>query len=278
MPASIPFHDFGGHGPLIHFSHSNGYPPECFQRVINHLLPHFRVIAIRHRALWPGSEPEELENWHLIADDLIRFFYQQGISNVIGMGHSSGAVATMYASLKRPDLFQSLILLDPVFLPQEVLTMVAANPGLRDEMPLVKRTPKRRNRWPSRQAAYDQFRPKSVFKHWPDATLWDYVNCALEQDESGDVVLAYSREWETQLYRTMPLDVWDLVPQMTHPTLALRGAESDTLMPASWQLWQNLQPKAEFVQVAGTGHMLLMEQPEHVADIILNYLRQRKAA
>lgn len=277
MPASIPFHDFGGHGPLIHFSHSNGYPPECFQQVINRLLPHYRVVAIRHRALWQGSKPEELENWHLIADDLIRFFDQERISNVIGMGHSSGAVATMYASLKRPDLFQSLIMLDPVFLPKEVLTMIAANPGLREKMPLVARTPTRKNRWPDRQAAYDHFRPKSVFKRWSDTALWDYVNNALKLDESGDVVLAYSREWETRLYRTMPLDVWDLVPQMTHPTLALRGAESDTLMPGSWLLWQELQPQATFAEVANSGHMLLMEQPEQVADIILSYLQRPEA-
>ncbi len=274
MPASIPFHDFGGNGPLIHFSHSNGYPPECFQQVINRLLPHYRVVGIRHRPLWPGSDPEELQNWHLIADDLIRFLDQEGISNVIGMGHSSGAVTTMYASLKRPDLFQSLILLDPVFLPEEVLKMVAANPGMMNEMPLVKRTPKRKNRWPSRQAAYDHFRPKSVFKYWPDETLWDYVNFSLVQYDSGEVALAYSREWETQFYRTMPLDVWQLVPQTTHPTLAVRGAESDTLMPASWQLWQSLQPEATFAEVANTGHMLLMEQPGQVADIILNYLQE----
>jgi pimeloyl-ACP methyl ester carboxylesterase len=91
----IPHHDFGGQGPILHFAHPNAYPPACFRQFLTPLTAHYHVTGIYHRPLWPGSRPEELTGWQLIADDLIRFFDQEGYRDVIGMGHSLGAVATI---------------------------------------------------------------------------------------------------------------------------------------------------------------------------------------
>ncbi|MEJ2746327.1 MAG: alpha/beta hydrolase, partial [Anaerolineae bacterium] len=110
MIDSIPFVDFGGAGMTIHFAHANAYPPGCYRQFLEALLSHYRVLAIEQRPLWPRSDPQELSSWELLADDLIRFFEQAGLEEVIGVGHSLGGVATMYAAVKRPSLFRKLIL------------------------------------------------------------------------------------------------------------------------------------------------------------------------
>lgn len=212
-----------------------------------------------------------------MADDLIRFLDDLGLSAVVGIGHSSGAVATVHAALRRPDLFRCLVLIDPVFLPPMILGLLAANPTLIHEVPVVKRAKHRRYRWSSRQEAFERFRSKRVFQAWPDELLWDYVNHATHQDQSGDIVLTYSREWEVRIYSMVPLDIWQLLPDLAHPLLAVRGANSDTLFPEAWQKWQQLQPHATFVQFENADHMVLMEQPNQLAETILHFLRQQGA-
>ncbi len=271
MTFSIPFHHVGGSGPLLHYAHPNGYTPLVFKQFLQPLIPHFQVTAVCHRPLWPGSQPEEMTNWHLIADDLMDLFEQQQWEGVIGVGHSLGAVVTMYAAVKRPSLFRALVLIDPVFLVPAWLEVVAANPAVTADTPLVQNALRRRHRWATRQAAFDRFRNKEAFQTWSDTVLWDYVNEGLRQDETGEYVLTYSREWEAQFYSQPPTDVWQYIPQITQPTLAIRGAHSDTLFPDSWQRWQQQQPQATFVEIEGAGHMVTAERPILVAEHILQF-------
>lgn len=274
MTNPIPFYDFGGDGPLLHFSHSNGYPPAVFRQLIEPLLPHYRVIGVCHRPLWPGSQPEELDSWHTVTMDTIHFFEQQGLEGVIGVGHSLGAVTTMLAAVERPSLFRALVLIEPVFLPPDTLEIIAANPEAMADFPLVRNTRRRRYHWPDRQSAFDHFRGKDVFKYWSDEALWDYVNHGMHEDETGAIVLTYSREWEARFYSRPPLNVWQALPRVTQPTLAIRGAESDTIFSEAWQLWQEVQPGATFVEIPAAGHMVPVERPLLVAQIVLNFLSE----
>lgn len=274
MVNEIPFHDFGGDGPPLHFAHANAYPPGSYRQFLTPFLPHYRVKAVRHRPLWPGSDPAELQaDWHLVADDLSRFLAQQGWQGVIGVGHSLGAVATLYAAAQRPFLFRAIILLDPVFLAPDILAAAAANQERAHEFPMVAGALRRRDHWPDRQTAFDRFRRKTVFSRWSDEALWDYVNAALQPVDSG-FTLAYPREWEARFYATPPQAVWQTLPQVQTPTLAIRAAESDTIFPAAWALWQEKQPGATFVEVPDAGHMLTMERSLAVAQIILDWLAE----
>jgi pimeloyl-ACP methyl ester carboxylesterase len=270
----IPFYDFGGEGPLIHFAHANGYPPACYKRLIAPLLDDYHVTALSHRPLWPGSHPEELTTWHTIADDMIRFFDQEGMTNMVGIGHSLGAVVTMYAAHQRPSLFRALVLIEPVFLMPYILQMFGemARDVLTANNPLISIASSRRNNWPNRQAAFDHYRPKRVFARWSDDTLWDYITHGMDKTDNGEIVLAYSPEWEAHIYSLPPTDVWQLIPQLKQPTLAIRGAETETLAPAAWQMWQLSQPQATFIELDEVGHMVPMEKPQEVADHITHFL------
>jgi pimeloyl-ACP methyl ester carboxylesterase len=270
LVAAIPYLDFGGEGPVAHFAHANGYPPACYKRMIAPLLDHFQVVAAYHRPLWPGSQPEEISDWHTIADDLMRFFDQEKLSGVVGIGHSLGAVATMHAAVKRPELFRALVLIEPVFLMPSILQLFAGGPV---ENPLANIASSRRHTWPSRQAVFEHFRPKRVFARWSDDTLWDYATHGTRKVAAGEVVLAYSPEWEARIYSLVPADVWEVLPKVRQPTLGIRGGETETLVPAAWQLWQIIQPQAQFLEIAGAGHMLPMEQPRRVANAILAFTR-----
>ncbi len=270
---SIPYESFSNRGPILHFAHANVYPPACYRGLLDILANDFRVIAMCQRPLWPGSRPEEAGNVHVFVDDLIRFFDQEGIRDAVGVGHSLGGVVTMFAALRRPELFKSLVLIEPTFLPPSLLDSVLSDPPAItvDEIPIIKAARKRRNGWESRQAAFDHFRVKDVFDGWTDRTLWDYVEHGFREDEQGQVVMIFSPEWEAHIYTLMLFDIWQYVSQIAHPTLGLRGPASDTLFPESWELWQQVQPEAHLIEIPDTGHLLPMEQPGRVAQEILRF-------
>jgi pimeloyl-ACP methyl ester carboxylesterase len=265
--SDIPFDDFAGRGPLLHFAHANAYPPGAYRALLTDLAQDHRVLAIRHRPLWPGSRPEDISAWQEIADDLIRFFDQQGLIGAIGVGHSLGAVTTMMAALKRPELFRALVLIEPVFLPQNVLDLLKAGAALDDpyETPLVKTALKRRDWWPSQEEAFARFRVKQVFGRWSDEALWDYVRYGTIDNENGGVDLFYSPKWEARIYTLPPTGVWEMIPQVSHPTLGMRGHETNTITEEAWSSWQQMQPGAEFREILSSGHLLPMERPDEVA-------------
>ena len=43
--------DFGGEGPIVLFSHANGYPPQVYHQLLSKLSKSFRVLGIEHRPL-----------------------------------------------------------------------------------------------------------------------------------------------------------------------------------------------------------------------------------
>ena len=268
---NIPFHDFGGNGPLLHFAHANAYPPRCFQQLIHQLLPHYHVIGIYHRPLWPGSQPKDLTSWEMIGDDMLRFFAEQGVEQLVGVGHSMGAVATMFAAVKRPSLFTKLILIEPVVLPPVFIAEVQDDPEQLDQLPIISHAHQRRFQWPNRQAAFNHFRRRKAFHRWPDEALRDYVNYGL-RDAAGQVTLTYTREWEAHCYRLAAYPAWQLIPQITPPLLVIRASNTDSLWPESWQLWQEIQPQTTFIQIEDAGHMVVMEQPTLIANLTLNFL------
>ena len=87
--------------------------------------------------------------------------------------------------------------------------------------------------------------------------------------------LRFSREWEARFYGMPPLDVWDLIPQIPHPTLAVRATHSNTLSGQVWRLWQEVQPEAQFVEMEDAGHLLPMERPAALATAVAPYLDNR---
>ncbi|MEJ2515490.1 MAG: alpha/beta hydrolase [Gammaproteobacteria bacterium] len=267
----VPWLDFGGRGPELHFAHANGFPPGAYRSLLERLANGHRVFAVGHRPLWSRGRPEsELRHWDRIADDLIAFLEGSGRAPVVAAGHSLGATASMFAAVRRPELFQALVLIDPVFLePATALLFNAAPRFARDRVPIVRSAMRRRRRFADAAEAFAYYRPKKVFAGLTDQALADYVAHALEPDGNG-VRLAYSPEWEAQVYRLAPY-VWRRLGRVEVPTLGIRGAHSDTLSAAGLHRWRKIQPKAELHEIPGAGHLVPLEAADAVAALVTSF-------
>lgn len=269
----VPPHDFGGSGPLLHLAHANGFPPGAYRPLAEALTDAFHTVALPARPLWPGSRPESTPSWHPLADDLTRAFDRLGWRGVVGVGHSMGGVITLWAAVRRPELFRAVVLIDPVILPPAWLWAVRAARllGLQRRFPLVQGALRRRRTWPSRQVCYERYRRTPFFANWPDESLWAYVEAGTRERGDGQVELVYPPEWEAQIFATTPTDVWRAVPRLQIPALVIRGERSDTFRPQSQARVERLLPHARFLVIPGAGHLVPMERPEPVASAIRTF-------
>ena len=101
---------------------------------------------------------------------------------------------------------------------------------------------------------------------WPSSAMPD----------DGAYELIYSPEWEAQIYRTgmQDFDIWRGLPRLEVPTLYIRGAETDTFLENAAKFVKRKQPKARVETLANSTHLLPLERPVEVFDIMQSFLHE----
>lgn len=274
----VPYEDFGGEGALLHFAHANGYPPGAYRPLLELLCQRYHVVAMRQRPLWPGSNPDDLSDWRLLADDLAAFLDQHGWAGILGAGHSFGAISTLRLALRRPQAFSALLLIDPVlFLPRRIiLWKLIYRIGLSYRLhPLVKAAMRRRSTFESSAAMFANYRSKKVFSRLSDAALHAYVDSLACATPQGAVELCYPSAWEARVYVTgllADLELWRDLPELKPPLLIVYGADSDTFQQGAAQRIQRRLPSAHLVPIPTAGHLVPLEKPQAVFESIIRFI------
>ena len=276
--------DLGGNGAPLHFLHANGYPPECYQPLLELLQTEYHLFGMLLRPLWGDSKPEEIRDWTPFSDDLLKFLASVSSSTekVIGVGHSIGAIVTLRAALREPGRFKALVLIDPVlFIPRRLILWKIFNSlGLGDQVnPLIAGAKKRRRTFDDLETVFNRYRSRHIFRYMSDEYLRIYIE-GITHKVKDDYELVYSPEWEAQIYRTglQDFDLWRDLPKLEVPTLFIRGAESDTFLENAVRLVKQKQPRARVEALPRSTHLLPLEYPREVFDIMQSFLKNLVSA
>jgi len=261
--------------PLIHLAHANGFLPKTYQESLKPLLNDYKIISFYPRSLWVDTDPKWLKHWSQMADDLIASLDGIKVKGIIGIGHSLGGVLTLYAAVKRPDLFSKVILIDPTMLPPKLLWQIRLMKliGLDARSALIKGALRRKRNWDSAKAAYEYFRGRQLFKNWSDAVVKAYVESITEPALDGSIRLSYPPEWEARIYKTIPTDVWKSAKLIQQPTLVIRGETSNTFTEDSEKAFRKANPRVSFEVVLGAGHLVPQERPNEIGRFIRDFLQ-----
>ena len=287
--------DLGGAGIPLHFLHANGYPPDCYRPLFELLKTEYRVFGMLLRPLWEGAKPEDIKNWHPLSDDLLRFLasastavgtpplpfgHDVSASQVIGVGHSIGAIVTLRAALKDPGKFRALILIDPVlFVPRFLLKRrIAGLLGLVDKIPLIAGALRRRRTFKDLEIMLRGYRNREIFRYMDNESLLAYIDGITKPSTNGEYELVYSPEWEAQIYRTglHDFDIWRDLPKLDVPTLFIRGAETDTFLEDAARLVKQKQPNVRVEALEKSTHILPLERPREVFEIMQSFIKELK--
>ncbi len=273
-PSGIPYLDWGGRGQVLHLAHANGFPPGTYDAFVAYLTPHFQVLGMECRALWGSADPAQFRHWREMGEDLARFLTDLGLTDVVAVGHSLGAVTSLYSTLAHPGLIRALVLIDPVILPPAFLLLrpILALLGLNWPAQLAAQARRRRVEWPSSQVMLRAYRSVPVFKRWQEPFLHDYIESGTVEEPQGQIRLRYPREWEARIFETPPLGVWWAMPGLHQmPLLVIRGQHSQTYRRDTMHLMRWLLPQARFLDVEGADHFVPMCKPRQTAAAIVEF-------
>jgi pimeloyl-ACP methyl ester carboxylesterase len=278
---AIPTIDFGDAGVELLFLHANGYPPDCYRPLLTRLAENYHVTAMAQRPLWPDSNPKEVDDWHFLTEDLLRYMDAHHPTPIVCVGHSMGGIALLRAALREPERFKAVVLLDPVLFPPYFIAfwnlMRKTKAGQRRH-PLVATARQRRRRFDDLERLYSGYRRKSVFRYMNDESLKAYIDGITCKADSGNYQLCYSAEWEIRIYLTgiwRDMDIWRGLPKLEVSTLIVRGVETDTFWKHTGKLAKRKQPKIRIEALEKSTHLLALERPNKVAKLIQSFFEEK---
>lgn len=270
--AELPYIDTGGDKPTLHFSHANGIPVVAYEPLIHELARDWRVLGLGHRGQLGGVG--EIRTWRSLSHDLEAFLEEKAVKPVYGVGHSIGAVVSMFAAARRPDMFSSLVMIDPVLLSPRIVMMIrlARLFGVKARSPLSKRARGRRNGWGSKEEAFEFFKGKGMFHGWREDFLRAYVDNGLFQAPFGDgFVLLCPPEVEAQGFENYSPDVWSWPARIKIPTLIVQGERSDVLSKECFEKFQKLCPGSAGIVLPDCNHFVPMQKTDETLKIIRDF-------
>lgn len=250
--------------PLLHFTHGNSYPSGAYGRLLEELGRDFDVRTtdmLGHDPRFPVDD-----NWHALIDELIAQLERYDQPPIL-VGHSLGGAVGMLAAARRPDLARCVVMLDsPVVAGwRAAVWRLAKALGLGRKLSPGGVAQRRRNVWPSRQAAYEHFIAKPIFQAWAPGALDDYLDHGLKPHPQG-VQLRFDREVEASIYASLPHDMGPVLKKpYPLPIGFVAGTDSQELRQAGMGATRKLVGD-NLVMIEGT-HLYTMESPRLTAQL-----------
>jgi pimeloyl-ACP methyl ester carboxylesterase len=245
------------------FLHATGFCKEVWQPVVASLLelrPATKTVAFDLRGHGDSPQVDEPYRWDLATDDVL--FTMGERSGLVGIGHSIGGAVIARAAALSPDLFSSIVLIEPIILPP---------PYRRADIPLAQAAQRRRNRFKSRDVAYERFRSGPMATWQPEA-LAAYVDFGFVDDGDG-IAIKCEPSVEADVFREGENhDTWDLVPNISVPVTIVAGERSDTHTKPVLDVLEGQFNHPTMVTVPEAGHFLPMERPDIVASLVAEIL------
>jgi pimeloyl-ACP methyl ester carboxylesterase len=243
----------------------------------------YRSAAKRRRGHGRSSKPERVPqnySWERFGEDVgeiaRRLSRAHGRSIALGLGHSFGGTALVMAAAAAPDLFERLVLVDPVmaspaYFAARELPAAAANSDL------VGSARRRRQHFASRAEARAGWATRKAFAAWTPRALDLYAEYGLVDSAEGGVELACPAEVEALIYeQARRFDVLPYAPKVKTPARLLNAERGSFPREMHDQFAARMRDCV--VTRVPTGHLVPMERPDLVSDAVLDWFGLARGA
>lgn len=261
--------------PLVHFLHGNGLCGLTYWPMLTHLQADFDLLITDVQGHGDSDSGDRFLGWNRNAEICTRVLKHhlsqtREARDVYGVAHSLGGALTTLMAAEHPGLFTRLVLLDPVYFPRGMLTAMAGLrwAGLLDHLsPLSRQARRRRQHWPSRNAAEHALRGRGIFRDWDDTALQAFVRYAMTDTDDDGVALKCPAWLEAKIFATYPRGLWRALAGLQTPTTLIMASDTFPFAAASAERAQRLNPMISREVVSG-GHCFMQERPHETAQWI----------
>jgi pimeloyl-ACP methyl ester carboxylesterase len=210
-------------------------------------------------------------SWDIIAKDISTFCRSLKVKNPLVVGHSMGSTVLTIAAASYGIEPRGMILIEPIFLPEEFYSMKAT---VKDH-PLASKSIKRTNHWNNEEEAWAYLKSKSLFSDWDEEVLALYLKYGMEKQRAGDLKLTCTPESEAAMFMGgWSRNPWPLLDKLTCPVLVVEGEKSENKNFIDAKKAVSLLRHGKYKSVEGAGHLIPMQKPKEVAQIIKEFLAE----
>jgi pimeloyl-ACP methyl ester carboxylesterase len=246
--------------PTLCFLHGGAAHAHWFDMVTAAFTDRFHVIALDQRghgeSQWAEPPAYATEDF---TGDLLELMDRLGLGQMTVIGHSMGGHNAMTFAAWHPARVSALVIIDSrPSIPSERLQFMHAR---------GRRLPRAH---PSEDAAIRAFRllPRETFAE--PAFLAHLARAGMMRRNGG---WAWRFDPATHGNRA-PVDAWPLLPQITSPTLIVRGGLSPILTPEMAERLRAGVPHASLVTIPDAYHHLTLDRPAEFTDVLDRFLRE----
>jgi pimeloyl-ACP methyl ester carboxylesterase len=265
---TIAMHDFGGTGSPVLLSHATGFHAHCWEPVAHSLNSQHHVVGLDHRGYGDAEtvDPATMtwDQYGLDALAAARHLYAQHNEPIVGIGHSMGGASLLMAAHGEPHLFKALFVFEPIVFPPP-----DPDAGERPESPLPAGARKRRSRFPTFEAAIENFAAKPPMAAFNAVAREAYVRHGFKPTTDGDIELKCLPEHEARTYETGGSSgAWNSLPAITTPVWVLSGAIAP-FQPSTFAITVAEKiPASTYVRWDEVGHFGPLEKPELISQYV----------
>jgi pimeloyl-ACP methyl ester carboxylesterase len=255
-----------GHGRPVLLVHGAGGTAEDWATVVAGLARHYRAIAVD----LPGngfSEPMCCASPECVAAFLWCFLREIGVGHAAVAGHSHGGAIAVHMALQRPASVPRLTLVSSVGMGRAIspIQIVQSGTPLGDLSPLISLLPFGPQNLTAKVALAGTNRPWRLPARW-----WESQTRAASSPEAIRTALRMER-FVAGPFGQRQLLLAEL-PRLAMPTLVAWGVRDRVLPYHQARRAARRLPHAHLALFPLAGHLLPIEAPEDLLDVMMDFL------
>jgi pimeloyl-ACP methyl ester carboxylesterase len=267
----IAVHEWGGDGPPVLLAHPTGFHGVIWAPVAEHLVARGRrVFSFDFRGHGDSAAPgidAESYSWHGFADDALAVAHHLGIAgepDLLACGHSKGGAALLLGEIAAPGTYARIWTYEPI--------MFAGTRPLDEEFGMARAARRRRNEWPSIDAAVEAYASKPPMNVMRADALRAYVEYGLRLRDDGRYELKCRPEVEARIYTMGPTHgAFEHLAEIAAPVRVVCGATSTDISPAFGGRIAERLHRGSLEVMIGRGHFGPQEDPAATVESMLRF-------
>lgn len=261
-------YDWGGDGPPLLLAHATGMHSHAWLPTVAALRDRYHCYGADVRGQGESTVQADTPfDWSGVADDLCACLDALGMigaGDVHAVGHSQGGFAVLESARRHPGTFRSVFVHEPVIFaepPGGVTVPPTPNP-------LAVLSRKRRDVFPSRKVALDNFRGKGPFAIIDEDVLRCYVHWGFHDLPDGSIRLACRPEHEAALFDHSLTSLFHELGGVDCEVTASVGEHTNAHFLEGVPQVVDRLPRASLVKLPGRTHFAVFEGVPEMAELI----------
>lgn len=218
--------------------------------------------------LWSDFAPEDIRE--------VVNKNQESEGLLIGVGHSMGAACLVMAELKYPNMFDGLILYEPILYPPGPSASAASSI-------LAANALKRRYQWKSYEHAGTALENRGIFSAMDRRAFYGYIYGGMFENINDNCVeLKCSPQVESKMFSQPHVSIWNDLQEIKCKTLVMCGSNSTHLQgyaaykdtPELFQDMSRHFSNSKFQVMRNTGHFGPLERSREFSNVIFDFLNE----